>query len=530
MLRSFQDLVRVLTIHPAKYDAIYYPRKTVAGDYDKLFDIIRKGNHHAEEEVVDDLYGSHDQKSTTRYFTLKSRLKDRIENGFFFLSTERFSHRSTRRYAAWKEQLITWALWQAGARETAVQRLEKLAEEAETLGFTDVCIFAYRHIRLFYAQQGSMVLLKKFDALLNTALDRASAEMKAETLIAEIEVFKARETLLGTEHEERCRLAVTAIEQFVSALPNAAPTYTLSALAGKAAQYLAEASQSYEKTLITLEKTERQLSAYPNGVEQEERGQFAGEALHYALAAKDFIASKQALESFCDVTASEMPEVLTAQEYYFLTAMHSQNYDALVGILESVLQTPAFMRFAGEKASIWQTYELYARIVLDDEIPQRPTLFKPRFSVNKILAEMPEYQENTAAKNCAWLIGQILFLLKDGDFEGIAKYNAELIRYHEKYLRRETLSYRLQCFLRMVNHAVFCNFELTETLRKTQKYYTWLSSARTFDIVKGGTMEVLPFEHLWAFMLFRMKNKSERKTTPLRQILATAAEAREYYV
>jgi hypothetical protein len=31
-------------------------------------------------------------------------------------------------------------------------------------------------------------------------------------------------------------------------------------------------------------------------------------------------------------------------------------------------------------------------------------------------------------------------------------------------------------------------------------------------------------------MLFRMKNKSERKTTPLRQILATAAEAREYYV
>lgn len=525
MLRSFQDLVRVLTLHPAKYEAIYYPRKTVAGDYDKLFEIIRKGSHENEEDVADDLFGARDSKTTTRYFTLKSRLKDRIENGFFFLSTVRFSHRTARRYAAWKEQIIVWMLWRVGAHETAMLRLEKLAEEAETLGWSDVCIFAYRTIRSFQAQQGSMVLLKKYDALLQTALQRQASEIQAETLLAEIEVFKARETLLGSEHETLCQAALAEIER----LQKQHPTYTLATLAGKAAQYLAEARQSYPDALATLENTQRLLTEHPHGLENEEQNAFAAEALSYALVARDFERCKQAVERLAKETLPEMPEILTMFEYYFATAMQSQNYEAMAGILEQVHQTQAFTRFADTNSSRWRVYELYARFVLQSDMPQRPTLFKPRFSVNKMLAERPSFRNDAAFMNCAWLLAQIFFLLDDGDFDGIRAINAELLPYHDKYLRKDTMNYRLQCFLRMVNYAVMCNFELAETIRKTRKYCDWLTSARKFDLVKAQTMEVLPYEYLWALILFRMANKTERTHTPSRLVLLNASNPLPYY-
>jgi hypothetical protein len=525
MLRSFQDLVRVLTLHPAKYEAIYYPRKTVAGDYDKLFEIIRKGNHENEEDVAGDLFGARDSKTTTRYFTLKSRLKDRIENGFFFLSTERFSHRTARRYAAWKEQIIVWMLWRVGAHETAVQRLEKLAEEAETLGWSDVCIFAYRTIRSFQAQQGSMVLLKKYDALLQSALQRQTAEIQAETILAEIEVFKARETLLGSEHENLCQAALVEIER----LQKQHPTYALTALAGKAAQYLAEARQLYPSVLSSLENSARLRAEYPHGLENEEQSAFAAEALPYTLAARDFERCKQAVERLAKEILPEMPEILTTFEYYFATAMQSQNYEATAGILEQVHQMQAFTRFADKYSTRWRVYELYARFVLKVEMPQRPTLFKPRFSVNKMLVERPPFTTDAAFMNCAWLLAQVFFLLDDGDFDGIRAVNAELLPYHDKYLRKDTVNYRLQCFLRMVNYAVMCNFELTETIRKTRKYCDWLASARKFDLVKAQTLEVLPYEHLWALILFRMANKTERTQTPSRLVLLNSSNPLPYY-
>ena len=525
MLRSFQDLVRVLTLHPAKYEAIYYPRKTVSGDYDKLFDIIRKGNHESEENVADDLFGARDPKTTTRYFTLKSRLKDRMENGFFFLSTENFSHRTARRYAAWKEQIIVWALWHVGANETAVQRLEKLAEEAEELGWSDVCVFAYRHIRTFHAREGSMVLLKKYDALLQSALQRQTAEMQAEMLLAEVEVFKARETLLGIEHEAMCKRVLAEIER----LRDLHPSYALTSLAGKAARYLAESRRGYAEALTLLHTAERLQAAYPHGLENEEQRELAAEELSYTLAARDFEHSGQAVERLVKVIMPEMPEILTVYEYYFLTAVHSQKYDALPEILERVLQTQAFTRFAEKNSARWRVYELYARFLLKGEMPQRPTLFKPRFSVQKMLAERPDFRAEDAFTNCAWLLVQMFFLIDDGDFEGVAAVNAELLLYHDKYLRKDTVNYRLQCFLRMVNYAVLCNFEINETLRKTRKYCDWLTSARTFDIVKAHTLEVVPYEHCWSLLLFRLANKTERALTPTRLVLVSSPNPLQYY-
>lgn len=541
MLRSLQDLVRILTLHPAKYDAIYYPRKTVASDYDKLFETLRKGNHITEEDVATDLYKSSDKKTLTRYFTLKSRLKDRIENGFFFLSTERFSHRNRRRYAAWKEQLIIWVLWNSGAKESAVERLEKLTEEAELLGWNDISIGAYRLLRSYYASKGSMVLVKKFEMFLEQALQRQNAEIHAESLIAELEVYKSRETILHTEYKERCLTAQKAIKQAMEGLPEDSTRYGLETHAAKVAQYLAEAEESPTKALTILETTVHVLAKYPYGMEHEEQGHLAWAALPYALMAKDFSRANSAAQSLLQSIPSEMPEILIVYEYLFLTAMHTQHFAEAAQIFERVMQTPAIKRFEREYAEKWRLFEVYLRFVLSGEMPYRPTLYKPRFSLHKFL-QNPFFLDlnqsgvsqsgvnQSNVNNIAITLAQMFFYMEDGDWESANTKGKELLVYHEKYLRKESFTYRVQCFLRMVNYAVTCNFELTETLRKTQKYYHWLYNARKCDVVQAKAhVEPIPFESLWALLLCRIAAKNEKKTRTVRYILEHEADPLRFY-
>jgi hypothetical protein len=528
MLRSFQDLVKVLTLFPSKYAALYVPRKTIGNDYDKLFDVIRTGNHQTEEAVADDLYGAHDAKTLTRYFTTKSRLKDRIESGFFFLDMQSLPHHKAREYALWKDVVIVHVLAFAGVRETAFLRWEKLAEESETLGLTDICVMAHEHLRNSSAAAGSMVLLKKHHALAEAALERKSAELKLTSAIAELDVFKVRETFLPASLLERC----IEIEREATKIRAKYDSPGIRLMYFKAQQYRAEAQQDYAEAVRILSVCEQELLA---AFSYDVRFLIAQQKLPYFLLLRDAHALQTALKLALSNSHAEMPEILTVYEYALLTAIHARDWVMALELWTNALSTPAFTRFvSGDVGVRWRLYEVYLRFLLREQCPPRPTLFKPRFAPTKVIGDFLQ-TASTLAKGdsepvqTALYIAQLLMAASEQKTEEMQVIAMTLEKFQEKYLRKDTPNYRLQCFLRLVQVAAEANFDVDETLRKTRKHVDWLSAARVFDIIALETLEILPYDHAWILLLHTMKHQHESKQSSFTEVLRLAQKPQYFY-
>jgi hypothetical protein len=521
MLRSFQDLVKVLTLFPSKYAAVYFPRKTVASDYDKLFDVIRTGNHQTEEAVADELYGAHDAKTLTRYFTTKSRLKDRIESGFFFLDAQNLPRQTAREYTLWKDVVVARVLVFAGARETALLRWEKIAEEAEILGLTDVCVMAHEYLRNVHAAAGSMVLLKKHHSLAQAALERKSAELSLSSEIAELEVFKARETFLPASLLERCEKAERDAAELITKYDS--PSNHL--LLYKTQQYRAEAQHKYAEAMRLLGVCEQELLATFACDIQIATAQ---QKLPYALILRDTKAASTALTLALTGVHPEILEILTIYEYALLTTLHAGDWEMAVDCWTKALATPAFTRFAdGDIGIRWRLYEIYLRFLLHDKIAPRPTLFKPRFAPTKVIGDFTQAlsvlpKDESESVYIALGIIQLLALASEQKTDEMRECAASLEKFQEKYLRKDMPNYRLQCFLRLVQAAAEANFDMDETLRKTSKYVEWLGAARLFDIVAIRTLEVLPYDLAWKLLLHTMKHKNERKPISFIEVVRLA--------
>lgn len=524
MLRSFQDFVKALTLFPSKNEAVYVPRKTIGNDYDKLFSIIRKGHHGKDEDVAKELYPANDAKALTRYFTTKSRLKDRIESAFFFLDTEKMLPAEADEYGLWKEMLLVWVFLRIGANETALFRLEKLLETAQRLGLTDIELMTLERIRDIHAEAGSMLLAKKFHTLAGAVLERKSVEFRLRGALAEADVHKARETLLPDTLREYCEKTVKASQN----LHSASPTLQTRILLAKAECFAAEARGSYGAAMRTLTNLTDDLQrTYSYDLDST----IAKQQLPYALALRDAKGSEAALRRALKGLHPEMPETLRAYEYAFVTAFQANAWQTAQTLWLEALKTPAFERFSDTDIHVrWRLYEVYLRFFLPQrEQDFRPTLFKPRFAATKVSEEILQFASNAPTFNTEHLrislaIAELMRSASLGKTEDFKRTVQILLSFQEKYLRKDAPNYRLQCWLRMLETAQTVNFDYDETVQKTSKYTERLTDARVWDTVRLQTLELLPYDHAWKLVLRTLKHLHAAPSAPLSpfEVLRTA--------
>ena len=532
MARFFEDLARAVALFQPKPKPAYFPRKTIAGDYDKLFALARKGEPETESDAARAIYGEEGRKALGRYFTLKSRLKDRLEQSVFFFSPESaLSEREARYYRLWKRRLTVWALWKSGAVESAAREWEKIAEEAELYGWNDVCVEAYARLRLARgARQGSAVLWKKYDDALAAALRRQSEELRVEGALAEIELVKNRETLLGNENVEKCRAGYELAERLAREEPL---RYGAQALFAKAGYLLAEARGDFTEALRLTESARDCLRRTKGGLDSETAAEFDAAALSYALLTRN-IESCQAVAARRLESLAPAPEpVPLALDYWFLTALAAARYEDVAAVVRFVFARRSALERSPARRERWKLYEAYARLILtDEELAALPSLFQPRFSFRAILSapsETPSDAPTDAPTNApekaaaslrlAYGFLRLTLVVEKRDFVAALSVIQELEPLRERYLRKDAPDYRAQCFLRMTIAAAAAQFDAAETRKKTESYCRRLAEARAFDRVKTLSPEVAPFERMWEFLLASFQDKTSLPAPSLRNAL-----------
>jgi hypothetical protein len=517
MLRAIQDLVKTLSIFPPKKETIYVPRKTVVGDFDKLFHIIEKGHHQSEEDIARAMFGRADSKSLTRYFTIKSRLKSRIESALLFLDTKSMSEYEVQEYALRKELVIIWVLQRVGAYSIALFRLEKAAETSYNLGLWEILFSVYSAIRDIHAQSGSMLLTRKYQALALEMVQRQSEELDICGILAKLKVIKQRETFVPASAHEDCKKVHALAQRFYEKAPLAHSRLLLA----EAEQYVAESEQNIVRAKNHLVTAIHDVQiVYSRDVEV----LLTRQMQPYFLALRDSVGARSALQSLTQKLRIDDEELLLGYEYALHSAFAACDGGLAIEVWKEALQTQVFKRYARKNSATerrWKLFEVFLRISIPEakseaKLLERPTLFKPRFSMSNATQGLMESASDLAEQEKNHLLialhcAQFLQAAKRNNLEEIKVSCSNLLEFQEEYLRKNSPTYRLQCFLRLVEAAQNLNFDVDAIVQKTRKHCEWLVNARFWDTVQLQTLEIIRYEDLWLVFLYALKNIRKRE-------------------
>lgn len=520
MLRSFQDLVEILALFPSKYEAEYVPRKTVATDYDKLFALVNKGNYERDEELALALYGDSERLTMTRYYTTKSRLKERIEAALFVLDNDEMLPQESAEYKVWKELVRIWALTTSVKKTTnpantsTIQgRLEKLAEESRILGLTDITAMCYERLRDIHAERGSLLIVRKYNNLIAQISEQKNVEILLANLHAELVAAKTKRSFLTPSFQEDCKAFVQAASDAYKKFPS--PTIRL--FYANASCFLAETAADFKNVISILTLLEQDFST---NYHRDESSLIARRKLPLILLLREKTLVASALEQATTRLPNNTQAYLQANEYALLTYIHAEDWLGAAQIWSFTAQSPAMMRFQNTSDFLrWSMYEIFLRTFLmpdklssEPVFPVRPTFFKRPFSrknaEKKLLESMRSIKNTTSVST--YLVENIQIALQYAELlEAIVKreltkilssINALLV-FQEKYVRKDTPQYRFQIFVRLLGIAKETNLDKQAIIEKESKYVQWLEKAHPFDIVQMQTLEVVPFDVLWRMLL-----------------------------
>ena len=196
---------------------------------------------------------------------------------------------------------------------------------------------------------------------------------------------------------------------------------------------------------------------------------------------------------------------MTFQEYYFLLAMHTQNYEKAREIFKTVVEQPRFEHVGARRKEKWKIFEAYLSYILSVANPkEEDEAMQRNFRIFKFLNEVPLYSKDKRGLNVAILILQILFLLDRKDFNGIISRTEALKVYCSRYLRSDE-NYRSNCFLKMMLALEKKNFDLEQTNKVAKKWVNKLESSRFhYEHGSRSEIEIIPYEHLWQLILSKL--------------------------
>lgn len=184
------------------------------------------------------------------------------------------------------------------------------------------------------------------------------------------------------------------------------------------------------------------------------------------------------------------------QENYFLLCMHAQEYETAAEILLGVEQHPKWQQTPQSIQESWHLFEAYLHYLSQLEKVTAPLSFRLR----KFINEVPIYTKDKRGRNVPVLIVQVLILLNEGKVSELLNRLEALAKYSSRHLR-EKEHRRTTAFIKILQQIPIGRFHPAAVQRKSSKYLEVLERFQLGHSLHGRDLEVIPYEHLYKFVL-----------------------------
>lgn len=485
-----------------------------------LYKFISSNGVSSDEEAFNLLYPDPQENSKSAYNNIKSKLRNKLLNTLFFIDTNQSSY--TDRQKAFYEVNKLFAAGQLlmakSARKSGIYLLEKVCRIAEKFEFTEVALLSSRILRLHYGTRvGNINKYNYYNLCIDKYHRIESAENRAEKYYSDLLIQYLNN--LSTKEELQ-----TKAKQYYRELrdhPDRVDTY-------KYYMYMEFTRLLFYTIVSDYRNTIDICDEIINFFEQKpyEANTPIQICLHHQLVgclqSKLFLRGEQIANKSRTLLEEGSFNWFKNQEYFFLLAMYTANYQKAYTIFSEAVNHPRFSFLPQKTAEFWTVYRAYLHFLYDLEkihITGGDKNFTS-FRINRFLNEVPLFSKDKGGMNIAVLIVQILFYIDKKKYK-IAIDRVEAIeKYCSRYLFKDG-AMRSYYFIKALLTLPKASFHKKAVIRYSDPHINKLRSISMTDSYEYHKIEIIPYESLWELVLETLelrivnlnafKKRSERK-------------------
>jgi len=463
-----------------------------------------------DEEAASILYET--SPLDDKYRQLKSRFSKRLLNTLFFLDSNdpSFSDYHRANYSCNKNWAQIRILLSSGARSSAIKIATKTLSVAQTYRITDMILNCARILMSNASLSGDDNEYDYYADLTHKALRDMGFEIRSEELYQQLSINFAA---AGYSDPELKALADKSLDE-VNKLIKQPDSYQLHYMRYQIWIIGTQIKGQFKETIRVCEEAENYLESNPNFNQKIKLANLALIKISAYLQLRDYDNGKRNAEKCLELVQEGSNNWFVFLEYYFLLAMHTENYINAAAIFIKVINHPRFMYTGDERKEKWKIFEAYINYIFETENLDRDLLAtdatKRKFRLLKFLNEVPNFSKDKRGYNVSILVIQILYMLEKGEYSGIINRSEALNVYCSRYLRKDD-AYRSSCFLKMLLTMVKEDFVFDRTKQMAQKYLRKMMAGDPSGNNIVNEWEIIPYEILWEKVLNRLKNKTVAK-------------------
>ncbi len=470
--------------------------------FNEFYEALQAEEFKTDRDAAQQLYGC--GPTDPKYRQLKSRFRKRLLNTLFFLDVNIPSTSNYDRayYSCNKDWTLVKTLIWYDAPHAAAQLARQLLTTALKFQFADLIVNCSRILRAYAAENGDERYFEEYDNYIREYSQILDADIRSEELYQRVIMNynqpPGKSQKLDEKMQSYCETLVSLSEQFDSPVI----FYNMYLVW----VYRFEMQQDFDAMLEVCEQAEKYIDQNPVLEQESKLIAFQTKKMSAYLHLHNYrdgrINAEKCLNNFPEGTEAWY----TFMEYYFLLAMHTENYINAIAIFNRATGHSKFKKLDQLAQEKWNIFEGYVNYIIESEGKANKVLqMQPQksFRASKVINSPVLYPKGQRIFSVLLIILQIMFLLERRTISAVPERIDRLKKYANRQLRKEEYHRPVQ-FIRLLQQLNKAGFQLEE-LSNTEKYYSALRERPFFYRGLPYELEPIPYEELWSRILSYFK-------------------------
>ncbi len=504
-MKHLIEISRIVTKRKARKIEIFDGQslRNKNSKFNDFYEGLRANKFKTDREAAQLLYGC--SPTDPKYRQLKSRFRKRLLNTLFFLDVNLPSASNYDRayYSCNKEWTLVKTLLWYNAPHTAAQMARQLLTTALKFRFADVVVNCCRILRDYAAREGNERNYDTYDEHLKEFTPILDAEIRSEEFYqrAIMNYHKPLSKVKGLEKRitSYCDALVSLSEQYESPVIN----YNMYLVWA----YRYEMMQDFEAMLEVCEQGEKYIEQHPVYEQENKLITFQTKKMSAYLHLLNYRDGRANAEKCLNRFSEGSETWFLFMEYYFLLAMHTENYINAIAIYNRAADNSRFKKLEETEQEKWNIYKAYVHYIIESEGKTNKVLQmqrKKNFRASRMINSPVLYPKSLRIFSVLMIILQILFLMERNSFNAVTERIERLKKYANQQLRKEEYTRPVQ-FIRLLQQANKADFQIDDLSDKAQKYLDRLKQQPFFYRGVVTELEIIPYEKLWERILGYLK-------------------------
>lgn len=470
--------------------------------FTEFYDLLHEGKLKDDDAAARHFYGSKANAKTPKYRKFKSLFKERLLNTVFFIdsSNQTLGDRQKAGITLMREWSSVNMLLGRSLHYPALEIGERLINEAIKYEFYDIAIDLISKIKGIYAIQiGNRIKYEEYNNLHNRYFEIIGLEYRAKELFEKIRINYVKSARFQPEQAEAARKAFSELNTYMRKYES----YNLHFF-GRAIELM---QYSCMNNYVELLPAAQSMYDFFKQKPFECRAPMATALqtkLMCCIALRKYEEGEQAAIESLEMSDEGTLNWFKSLELQLMLYLHTGGYKEAFGVYDSVRKHSGKPYLQQTYQEMWLLIEAYLYFLISRGFVA-PLSIKTadlgKFKLQKFLNEVEIFTHDKAGLNIPTLIVQIILLVSEGQHDLIHDYLERLIKYRQRYVSKNSSSYRSNEFIKVLEKLPLVHFHAKRFESETKDYITNIKSVKVNVFEDGFRLEMVPYDIVWELML-----------------------------